>query len=94
MTASRKSPVASYRHRMKRRGFVRVEVQVRKEDADLVRSVASALADPERAAEARALLRLNFRPLPAEGLKALLAAAPLEGIDIDRPRDTGRDVDL
>jgi hypothetical protein len=79
---------------MKRRGFVRLEVQVRKEDADLVRSVASALADPERAAEARALLRPHFGPLPAEVLKELLAAAPLEGIDLGRPGDTGRDIDL
>lgn len=94
MTTSRKSPVARYRHRMKRRGFVRVEVQVRKEDAGLVRSAASALADPDRAAEARAVLRSHFRS-PAEGsLKALLADAPLDGIDLDRPRDTGRDVDL
>jgi hypothetical protein len=94
MASSRKSPIASYRHRMKRRGFVRVEVQVRKEDADLVRSVAGALADPDRAVEARALLRHRFGQAPAKGLKALLASAPLEGIDLDRSRDTGRDVDL
>ena len=94
MTASRKSPVVSYRHRMKRRGFVRLEVQVRMQDVDLLRSVAAALADSERAAEARALLRAKFGPPPADSLKALLAAAPLEGIDLERPRDTGRDVDL
>ena len=94
MTSSRKSPLASYRRRMKSQGLVRVEVQVRKEDAPLVRSVAAALADPERAAEARALLRQRFEEPPAKGLKALLAEAPLEGIDLDRPRDTGRDIDL
>jgi hypothetical protein len=27
-------------------------------------------------------------------LKALLAAAPLDGIDLDRDRDLGREVDL
>ena len=31
---------------------------------------------------------------PARGFKALLAAAPLEGIDIERPRDPGREIDL
>lgn len=31
---------------------------------------------------------------PPRGLKALLAAAPLEGIDIERPRDPGREIDL
>jgi hypothetical protein len=30
----------------------------------------------------------------AEGLKALLASAPLEGIDLGRDRDFGRDVRL
>ena len=30
----------------------------------------------------------------APDLKALLAAAPLEGIDLERPRDLGREIDL
>jgi hypothetical protein len=79
---------------MKRQGVVRVEVQVRRQDADLVRRVAGALTDPTREAEARALLRQRFGDSPAGGLKALLAAAPLEGIDLERPRDRGRTVDL
>ncbi|MFU8815654.1 MAG: hypothetical protein ACNA7W_09930 [Pseudomonadales bacterium] len=86
--------MASYRRRMKQQGFVRVEVHVREEDAPLLRSVARALADAERAGEARALLRSHFMPPPAKGLKDLLAAAPLDGFDLDRSRDTGRDVDL
>jgi hypothetical protein len=89
-----RSPVASYRERMKRRGLVRVEVQVRKEDAGLVRGVASALADPAREAETRALLRERVMPPSSRGLKALLEAAPLEGIDLDRDPDPGRAVEL
>jgi hypothetical protein len=76
---------------MKRRGVVRVEVHVRKDDAALVRGVAQALADPAREAEARALLRDRFGGAMTKGLKALLAAAPLEGIDLTRERDFGRD---
>jgi hypothetical protein len=91
---TRRNPIAAYRRRMKRQGIVRVEVQVRKEDAVLVRRVAGALVDPERAAEARALLRRRFAELPPKGLKALLAAAPLEGVDLERSRDRGRSVDL
>ena len=72
---------------MKRRGIVRVEVRVRKEDAPLVRRVAQALNDPDGAAETRAVLRQHFRGGSARGLKALLAAAPLEGIDLERARD-------
>jgi hypothetical protein len=30
---------------------------------------------------------------PKVSLKALLASAPLDGIDLDRSRDVGRDVD-
>jgi hypothetical protein len=39
-------------------------------------------------------LRERFGAGPAAGLKALLAPAPLEGIDLGRARDLGRDVEL
>jgi hypothetical protein len=69
-------------------------VRVRKSDAALVRGVAKALDDAEQATEVRALLRDHFASGKAKGLKAVLAAAPLEGIDLSRERDFGRDVDL
>ncbi|MGE3703399.1 MAG: hypothetical protein AB7G08_32395 [Hyphomicrobiaceae bacterium] len=94
MANARKTPLDAFRRRQKRHGIVRVEVQVRKEDAALVRSVARALGDPERQAEARSLLKARFAAPRATGLKALLASAPLDGIDLERPRDLGRDVDL
>lgn len=93
VTAQRKA-VVNYRRRLKRQGMTRVEVHVSKEDAVLVRGVAKALADPEKEREARALLRERFAPGRAKGLKALLASAPLEGIDLARDRAPGRDVDL
>lgn len=89
-----KSSLANYRARKAREGFVRIEVNVLKEDAGLVRNIAAALSDPARQATARALLRGRFSEPPRESLKALLAAAPLEGIDLARGRDVGRDVDL
>jgi hypothetical protein len=79
---------------MERQGLVRLEVKVRKEDASLVRRVVSALSDPARQAEARLLLRQRFVEPSKVSLKALLASAPLEGIDLKRSRDPGRDVDL
>lgn len=94
MSSHSKSPLASRRARKARRGFVRFEVNVRKEDAGLVRDVAAALADPARQAAARMLLRQRFAEPPKVSLKALLAAAPLDGIALDRGRDLGRDVDL
>ncbi len=94
MPNSRKKALAAHRRRLKRGGYVRLEVRVRKEDAPLMRGLAQALADPVRGAEARALLRQHFMARAARGLKALLASAPLEGIDLDRPRDAGRAVEL
>ena len=89
-----KTSLARHRARMERQGLVRVEVTVRKEDASLVRGVASALSDPSRQAEARRLLRQRFVEPPKVSLKALLASAPLDGIELERSRDPGRDVDL
>jgi hypothetical protein len=89
-----KELLANHRARMTRRGFMRVEVNVSKDDASLVRQVAAALADPARQDAARALLRQRFAEPPKVSLKALLASAPLDGIDLDRGRDVGRDVDL
>ena len=90
----RKNSVAIHRARKERQGFVRVEVSVRKEDAILVRRVASALTDPTRTAQARKLLRQRFAEPSKVSLKGLLASAPLEGIDLGRSREPGRDVDL
>jgi hypothetical protein len=59
-----------------------------------VRRVAAALADPVRQNAVRTLLQWRFGELAHPGLKALLASAPLEGIDLDRSQDIGRDVDL
>ncbi len=46
MATTGPSPVTRWRKRRQRQDFVRVEIQVRKEDAALVRDVAAALVDP------------------------------------------------
>ena len=91
MPSPQKKTLSAYRRRQKRRGVMRLEVHVRKDDASLIRGVARALSDPARATEARVLLRECFGAIQAKGLKELLAAAPLEGIDVSRERDFGRD---
>lgn len=70
--------------------LVRVEVHVRKEDAALVHRIARMLTDPASQARTRTILRQSFVEPPVMGLKALLAAAPLDGIDLRRARDRGR----
>jgi hypothetical protein len=94
MSRQARTSLASHRARKARQGFVRVEISVRKEDASLVRQVAAALSDPARQTAARALLRQRFAEPVGLSLKTLLASAPLEGIDLDRSHDLGRDVDL
>lgn len=86
--------LAAHRTRLKRQGIVRLELRVRKADVALVRGVAEALSDPARENEARAILREHFGRAAAAGLKALLASAPLEGVPLERARDSGRTVDL
>ena len=89
-----RAALAEHRKRLRSRGLQRLEVQVRGEDAPLLRAVVAALADPGQAAEARALLLRRFSPGQARSLKGLIESAPLEGIDLDRPRDMGRAVEL
>jgi hypothetical protein len=92
MRDAQKKSLSAYRRRLKRQGMIRLEVQVRKDDAALLSGIANALTDPTREAETRALLRERLGAADAIGLKALLAAAPLEGIDLTRERDLDRDV--
>lgn len=82
------------RKRQAARGFVRVEVKVREEDADLVREIAGALRDPSRHAATRSVLRKHITSSPAKNFKVLLASAPLAGIELDRSEDFGRENDL
>ncbi|TVQ30836.1 MAG: hypothetical protein EA356_14680 [Geminicoccaceae bacterium] len=93
MTESGAAAVTRWRRRRRGAGFVRVEVQVRKEDAALVREVAAALGDPARETETRAMLRERVVLPRGGGLKALLEAVPLEGIALERPLDAGRAID-
>jgi hypothetical protein len=93
VSKSQRKALSAHRRRLKRRGIARLELRVKHEDVALVRGVVNALTDPARERETRALLRERFGVGSAKGLKYLLAQAPLEGIDLTRPRDFGRDVE-
>ena len=91
----RKKAVQAYRQRLKERGWVRLEVQTSKEDVPLIRQVTQVLrSDPVRAAQLRRHLHRLIDPAPHADLKAVLASAPLDGIDLSRRHDRGREVDL
>ena len=86
MTKSQ-SNTTQWRKRQTSLKFVRVQVQVRKEDASLVQEIARALRDPSRRETTRAALSKQITPSPAKSFKALLASVPLYGIELDRPTD-------
>ena len=92
---TRKKAAQAYRQRLKKRGWVRLEVRTSKEDAPLIRRITQALrSNPVRAAQLRRHLHRLINPAPHADLKALLASAPLDGIDLSRQHDVGREVDL
>ncbi|HEX2593518.1 MAG TPA: hypothetical protein VHL34_18610 [Rhizomicrobium sp.] len=94
MKSSPSKAVANYRRRQQKQGMVRVEVQVPKADAALMRGVAQALSDPAREKSLRAWLQQELSPVSGADLKALLASAPLEGVDLTRNKSVGRKVEL
>ena len=93
MTSQRKA-VSNYRLRRKRQGIERLEVQVQKSDVKLVRNIVDALGNPESSEETRSLLHERYSGDQSIGLKALIAAAPLDGVDLSRDIDHGRDIEL
>lgn len=93
MSDAQQRALARHRSRRQQAGMVRLEVQVRRDDVELVRGIARALADPTREAQTRALLRERVGQVPVD-LKALLATAPLDGVDLEREHDLGRPVEL
>ena len=83
------SPITQWRECRQRQGFVRVDAQVRNEDAALVRDIATTPVDPGRETETCTILRWKIAAPRSGGLKALLSSMSPVGIDFERPRDFG-----
>ncbi len=99
MESSQKRAIRNYRTRLSARGLARFEVLGREADRELVRALARRLA--EGGAEASRLRDAVSQSLAGEtakpgGILAALRRSPLVGADLDlkRPRDTGRDVEI
>ncbi len=91
--------VENYRSRLADRGIVRFEVQAPASDRDLIRAVARRLAaeGPEAARLRGAISReMEGSSGKTGGILAALRASPLVGADLDveRPHDGGRKIDL
>jgi|SRR5882672_161977 len=95
VSASHTKAVRSHRRRLKHRGLQRVEVHASAPDAALIRRLARLLrTDEEGAGRVRQQLRASMGRDDTLGLKALLAAAPLQGVQIKRSRERVRKIDL
>ena len=97
--AAQKRAIENYRTRLTQRGFKRFEVLALEADRELIRSLARHLAEegPE-AEQVRAAVQTVVAGEPPKpgGILAALRRSPLIGADLDlsRPREEGRLVDL
>jgi hypothetical protein len=99
MGSSQKRAIRNYRSRLSKRGLARFEVLGRDGDRDLIRSLARRLAeDGPEASRLRAAVSQTIAGKPPKrgGILAALRRSPMAGADLDltRPREDGRKVDL
>lgn len=97
--AAQKRAIETYRARLTQRGFKRFEVLALETDRELIRSLARQLAEEGPGADqARQAVKalVSGGPPKSGGILAALRRSPLVGADLDlvRPREDGRRVDL
>ena len=97
--SAQKRALRNYRSRLVKRGMARFEVLGLDADRDLIRSLAKRLAeDDSEAARIRAAVSRTVAGEPPRkgGILAALRRSPLVKADLNlaRPRETGRKVDL
>lgn len=97
--AAQKRATRNYRARLTQRGFTRFEVTALECDRNLIRTLARRLAEDGTAAErVRAAVKTAVAGEPPKpgGILAALRRSPLVGAELDltRPREEGREVEL
>ena len=97
--AAQKRAIQNYRARLTQRGYKRFEVMALESDRELIRSLARQLAEegPEADQVRQAVKALVAgEPPKAGGILSALRRSPLVGanLDLSRPREEGRKVDL
>ena len=95
MTPAQRKAVREHRKRQAKKGFVRVEVNVPDPDRDLIRQTAANLrAGGDIAEQTRLALSSVLNPYEGMNLKELLENSPLGELDLERSKETWRDIDL
>lgn len=99
MSSSQRRAIQNYRSRLGARGLARFEVLGLDADRELIRTLARRLTEegPE-ATQLRATVKQSLAGEPPRmgGILAALRRSPMVGADLDltRPYEAGRDVDL
>jgi hypothetical protein len=96
---SQKRAILKYRLRLGKRGLARFEVLGRDADRDLIRALARRLAeDTQEASRLREAVSQTIAGEPPKkgNIVAALRRSPLvgAGLDLKRPREAGRKVDI
>ncbi len=96
MTPAQKNAVNRHRERQAQKGFVRLELNVPGRDKETLRRVAAELRkggfDAERL---RVVLASALNGEELINFKKYLEMAPLEGVELERSKDTGlREIDF
>lgn len=99
MGSSQRRAVQNYRSRLSEQGLARFEVLGRDSDRDLIRALARRLAEGGPAASrlhSAVSTSMAGEEPPKGGVLAALRRSPLVGADLDleRPREEGRKIDL
>ena len=96
MTPAQKNAVSKYRKRQRKRGIVRMEINIPDVDKPLIRDIATKLrAGGELAERTRLALSSVLNPYAGMNLKELLEnAPPLDELDLERSKETAREIDL
>ena len=95
MTPAQRDAVNRHRERQSKKGLARMELSVPTQDRELLKSVASQLRkggfDADRM---RMLLKSAVKGEDLIDFKIFLEMAPLEGVNLERSKDTGwREID-
>lgn len=98
-SGAQKRAITNYRSRLTGRGVVRFELQAFEADRDLIRALARKLveAGPDAGQIRQAVQQVVAgEPGKRGGVLAALRRSPLVGADLDlaRPREEGREIDL
>ncbi len=95
MTPAQRKAVSDYRKRQKEKGLVRVEINVPEVDRPLIKRAAKGLrSGGDTAEKIRAALESALNPYAGMSLKELLENSPLDEIELERSKESWREIEL